>query len=131
MPILLRNATLATMVQGYGLIKEAALVIEGESIAFAGPQTDLPAVYANLPAQDLNGGLVTPALIDCHTHIVFGGDRAEEFEMRLNGASYEAVARAGGGILSTVRAPHELPRSRRFCPRLWPVPTRSSPRVPR
>ena len=104
MPILLRNATLATMVQGYGLIKEAALVIEGESIAFAGPQTDLPAVYANLPAQDLNGGLVTPALIDCHTHIVFGGDRAEEFEMRLNGASYEAVARAGGGILSTVRA---------------------------
>lgn len=104
MPILLRNATLATMLQGYGLIKEAALVIEGETIAFAGPQTDLPAAYANLPAQDLNGGLVTPALIDCHTHIVFGGDRAEEFEMRLNGASYEAVARAGGGILSTVRA---------------------------
>ena len=104
MPILLCNATLATMVQGYGLIKEAALVIEGETIAFAGPQTDLPAAYVNLPMQDLNGGLVTPALIDCHTHIVFGGDRAEEFEMRLNGASYEAVARAGGGILSTVRA---------------------------
>jgi imidazolonepropionase len=94
MPILFRNATLTTMVQGYGLIKEAALVIEGETIAFAGPQSDLPAAYANLPAQDLNGGLVTPALIDCHTHIVFAGDRAEEFEMRLNGASYEEVARA-------------------------------------
>ena len=104
MPILFRNATLATMVQGYGLTKDAALVIEGETIAFAGPQSDLPAAYANLPAQDLNGGLVTPALIDCHTHIVFAGDRAEEFEMRLNGATYEEVARAGGGILSTVRA---------------------------
>ncbi|MGV8987867.1 MAG: imidazolonepropionase [Cypionkella sp.] len=104
MPILLRNMTLATMVQGYGLIHDAALVIEGETIAFAGPQSDLPDTYANLPAQDLNGALITPALIDCHTHIVFGGDRAEEFEMRLNGASYEEVARAGGGILSTVRA---------------------------
>lgn len=104
MPILLRNATLATMVQGYGLIKDAALLIEGDTVTFAGPQTDLPGAYANLPAQDLSGALITPALIDCHTHIVFGGDRAEEFEMRLNGASYEDVARAGGGILSTVRA---------------------------
>ena len=104
MPILLTNATLATMVQGYGLIKGAAVVTEGEKIAFAGPQSDLPAAYANLQAQDLNGALITPALIDCHTHIVFAGDRAEEFEMRLNGATYEEVARAGGGILSTVRA---------------------------
>ncbi|MBI1171432.1 imidazolonepropionase [bacterium] len=104
MPILLRNATLATMAQGYGLIRNAALVTEGDRIAFAGPEADLPQVYAGLPARDMDGALVTPALIDCHTHIVFGGDRAKEFEMRLNGASYEEVARAGGGILSTVRA---------------------------
>ena len=104
MPILLTNATLATMVGGYGLIEGAAVVMDGEDIAFAGPVEDLPAAYKNFPAQDLAGRLVTPGLIDCHTHIVFAGDRAAEFEMRLNGASYEEVARAGGGILSTVRA---------------------------
>jgi imidazolonepropionase len=65
---------------------------------------DLPAHRAELPRHSVQGRLVTPALIDCHSHIVFGGDRAAEFEMRLNGASYEEVARAGGGILSTVTA---------------------------
>lgn len=104
MPILLTHATLATMVGGYGLIEEAAVVLEGEAVAFAGPMADLPEVWKNLAQQDLAGRLVTPALIDCHTHIVFAGDRAAEFEMRLNGASYAEVARAGGGILSTVRA---------------------------
>ena len=104
MPILLTNATLATMEQGYGLIPEAALVVEGEHIAFAGPRTDLPEAYESLVPQDLGGQLVTPGLLDCHSHIVYAGDRAVEFEMRLNGASYEEVARAGGGILSTVRA---------------------------
>jgi imidazolonepropionase len=104
MSILLNNATLATMVQGYGLVPKAAVVIEGDKIAFAGPMESLPAAYAHLPPQDMEGRLVTPALIDCHTHIVFAGDRANEFEMRLNGASYEEVARAGGGIVSTVRA---------------------------
>jgi imidazolonepropionase len=104
MPILLTNATLATMVQGYGLIEAAAIVLDCETIAFAGPLADLPEAYKSLVAHDLGSRLVTPALIDCHTHIVFAGDRAAEFEMRLNGASYEEVARAGGGILSTVRA---------------------------
>lgn len=104
MPILLTNATLATMVEGYGLIPEAALVVEGDSIAFAGPLADLPQAWKSLVPQDLGGALVTPGLIDCHTHIVYAGDRAVEFEMRLNGASYEEVARAGGGIVSTVRA---------------------------
>ncbi len=104
MPILLTNATLATMVQGYGLIEGAAVVVDGETIAYAGRLADLPNSYKSLTPQDLAGRLVTPALIDCHTHIVFAGDRAAEFEMRLNGASYEDVARAGGGILSTVRA---------------------------
>lgn len=104
MPILLTNATLATMTQGYGLIEGGALVVEGEVIAFAGQMSALPAAYAELAPQDMGGRLITPGLIDCHTHIVFAGDRAAEFELRLNGASYEQVARAGGGILSTVRA---------------------------
>ncbi len=104
MPILLTNATLATMVGGYGLTEGAALVLEGETIAFAGPLANLPQTWKSLPVQDLGGRLVTPALIDCHSHIVFAGDRAAEFEMRLNGASYEQIAREGGGILSTVRA---------------------------
>ncbi len=101
MSILLVNLTLATMADGYGLIPDGAVVIEGDRIAWVGPRAEL---HHDLPATDLGGRLVTPALIDCHSHIVFGGDRAAEFEMRLNGATYEDVARAGGGILSTVAA---------------------------
>jgi imidazolonepropionase len=104
MSLLLSNLTLATMTDGYGLIPDAALAIEGETVVWAGPRADIPGPYDDLPATDLDGRLVTPGLIDCHTHIVFAGDRAGEFEMRLNGASYEEVARAGGGILSTVTA---------------------------
>lgn len=88
------------MVDGYGL-GPTALVVEEGVITWVG--TDLPARFAPL-AQDLGGALVTPGLIDAHSHIVFGGNRAAEFELRLNGASYEEVARAGGGILSTVKA---------------------------
>ena len=102
--ILFINATLATMTEGYGLIAGGAVVIEDAQIAWVGPQTDLPAHYATLPAHDCAGKLITPGLIDCHTHIIFGGHRAAEFEARLNGASYEDIARAGGGILSTVTA---------------------------
>jgi len=102
MAMILTNATLATMTGGYGLIADGALVMDGGGILWAGPAADLP--RADLPVQDLGGRLVTPALIDCHTHLVFAGDRAQEFEMRLNGASYAEVARAGGGIASTVRA---------------------------
>jgi imidazolonepropionase len=103
--MILTNATLATMTGGYGLIADAALVMKHGDIVWAGPAADLPrADFADLPGQDLGGRLVTPALIDCHTHLVFAGHRAQEFEMRLNGASYAEVARAGGGILSTVRA---------------------------
>ena len=104
MAILLTDATLATMTDGYGLIPDAAAAMDGDQILWAGPMADLPEVYASLPSHSAQGRLVTPALIDCHSHIVFGGDRAAEFEMRLNGASYEEVARAGGGILSTVKA---------------------------
>ena len=106
---LLTNATLATMTQarggsGYGLIARGAVVIDGSQIAWVGPGSDLPARYATLTAHDCDGKLITPGLIDCHTHIIFGGHRAAEFEARLNGASYEDIARAGGGILSTVTA---------------------------
>jgi imidazolonepropionase len=100
------NAQIATMMpgQGYGLIPEGAIVVRDAQIEWVGPQRYLPARYADLVVEDLGGRLVTPGLIDCHTHLVHGGDRAREFEMRLNGASYEEIARSGGGILSTVAA---------------------------
>lgn len=100
--MILTNARVATMVGDYGLIDRAAVVIEGDRIAWVGPEDSLPASAG--PRHDLGGRLVTPGLIDCHTHVVFGGHRAGEFEMRLNGASYEDIARAGGGIVSTVMA---------------------------
>ena len=103
MTVILENLRLATMQKGgapYGMIERGAVAIEGGCIAWAGPATEAPAGTRH----DMGGRLVTPALIDCHTHVVFGGNRAKEFEMRLNGASYEEVARAGGGIVSTVTA---------------------------
>jgi len=105
--LLLTDLRAATMLQGgaaYGLIEEAAIAIEGGTIRWAGAARDLPGDLANWPARGMGGRLVTPALIDCHTHIVHGGNRAREFEMRLEGASYEEIARAGGGIVSTVSA---------------------------
>lgn len=91
----------------YGLLDAAAIAITPDGILWTGPESDIPAAVAHYPRHDLGGRLVTPALIDCHTHLVHGGNRANEFEMRLNGASYEEVAKAGGGIISTVRATHE------------------------
>lgn len=99
MAILLTNAITATMVDGYGLT-DHAILLDGDKIAWTGPRGDAP----DAPEYNCGGRLITPGLIDCHTHIVFGGNRAAEFELRLNGASYEDVARAGGGILSTVTA---------------------------
>ncbi len=97
-------ATLATGGDPYGLIDDAAITAENGLITWVGEAARLPARYADWPRTDLGGALVTPALIDCHTHLVFGGDRAREFAMRLGGASYEEIARAGGGIASTVAA---------------------------
>ncbi|MEM7500146.1 MAG: imidazolonepropionase [Pseudomonadota bacterium] len=88
----------------YGLMPDAALVLDGAGIAWAGAAADLPAEHRGLEAETLRGRLVTPALIDCHTHIVHAGSRAAEFEQRLEGASYAEIAAAGGGILSTVTA---------------------------
>lgn len=104
MTILLTGLTVATMTGGYGLIRDAAVAVSGAHIVWVGALTDLPAGLHGAERHDLGGRLVTPGLIDCHTHIVFGGHRAGEFEMRLQGASYEEIARAGGGILSTVTA---------------------------
>ena len=101
---ILGNATIARMDAesgGYGLMEQAAITLDGDRIAAIGPMSALP---PGADFTDLGGRLVTPGLIDCHTHVIFGGDRAREFEMRLEGASYEDIARAGGGILSTVRA---------------------------
>ncbi|OIQ32632.1 MAG: imidazolonepropionase [Roseobacter sp. MedPE-SWchi] len=100
----LRVATLADTSSPYGLIEAAAIAVIAGQIDWVGPQVELPARYAGLKQTPLGNRLVTPAPIDCHTHIVHGGNRASEFELRLNGASYEEVARAGGGIVSTVTA---------------------------
>lgn len=100
----LRAATLADGANPYGLIDTAAIAVVGGRIAWVGPQDVLPTAFAGLKQTSLENRLVTPALVDCHTHVVHGGNRATEFELRLNGASYEEVARAGGGIVSTVSA---------------------------
>jgi imidazolonepropionase len=86
----------------FGLISGGAIALEGQKIAWVGPTNDLPYRYRTGEIVDLEGRLMTPALIDCHSHIVFGGNRAAEFEQRLNGTTYEEIAKAGGGIVSTV-----------------------------
>ena len=90
----------------YGAVEHAALGIEDGRIAWLGPLGELPGPAGSLAkqVQNLDGRWITPGLIDCHTHLVYGGDRAREFELRLQGASYEEIARAGGGIRSTVTA---------------------------
>jgi imidazolonepropionase len=109
--LLLAGLTLAASKgREFEIVTDAALALDGARIAWAGPRAALPALYRGATTRDLGGRVVTPGLIDCHTHIVFGGNRAREFDMRLNGASYEEIARAGGGILASVRdtrAAHE------------------------
>ncbi|MEJ8836403.1 imidazolonepropionase [Ramlibacter sp. AN1133] len=103
------NARVATQAAGagapYGLIEDGAVAVEDGRIAWVGARRDLPLALDDAAVEhDAQGGLLTPGLIDCHTHLVYAGDRAAEFEARLNGASYEEIARAGGGIVATVRA---------------------------
>jgi imidazolonepropionase len=102
----LRIATLENTGAPYGLIENGSIGIEDERIAWVGQ--DVPGDWNGVEHQDFGGRLATPALIDCHTHLVFGGNRAREFEMRLEGASYEEIARAGGGIVSSVKATNGL-----------------------
>ena len=122
---LLRNARLATCAggdgTGLGLVDEGAVACRDGRIVFAGAQSDLPPGIEATNVVDCGGRLVTPGLIDCHTHLVHAGTRAAEFKMRLEGASYEAIARSGGGILSTVaatRAASEADLLRQSMPRL-------------
>lgn len=113
MPLLLRNiGQLATCPgdrapQDAGLIDRAALLVDGDRVAWAGPEASLPELPDGLESMDCEGRLVIPGLIDCHTHLAFGGWRDDEFEQRLEGRSYQQIAAAGGGIGRTVRATRE------------------------
>jgi imidazolonepropionase len=99
--MLLTHLNAATMRGGYGLIADAAVHITDGRIAWVGPRGEAPADSQTI---DCCGLLATPGLVDCHTHLVYGGNRAHEFEQRLSGVSYAEIARAGGGIAATVRA---------------------------
>jgi imidazolonepropionase len=101
------GAHLATMADGagaYGVVEDGAIAVAGGRIAWVGPRASLPADHRAGTIHDCAGRWITPGLIDCHTHLVHAGSRADEFERRLNGASYAEIAAAGGGIRSTVRA---------------------------
>jgi imidazolonepropionase len=99
------DARLATMAgPGLGVVERGAVAAKDGRIAFVGAMADLPAGWDAAQRVPLDGRWITPGLIDCHTHLVYAGDRAHEFELRLAGASYEEIARAGGGIVSTVQA---------------------------
>ena len=109
MPVLQNISQLATCPPGKtqqdaGLVRNAALAWNGEEITWTGPHQDLPDQFRSEPVTDCGGRLVVPGLVDCHTHLCFGGWRGDEFEMRLRGASYLEIARSGGGISSTVAA---------------------------
>ncbi len=102
-----RNARIATLDpsrDGLGIIEGGTIAAKDGRIVFVGPESELPSsLIDQAETVDCKGRWITPSLIDCHTHLVFGGNRAMEFEMRLNGASYEEIAKAGGGIVSSVR----------------------------
>ncbi|MDO1583567.1 imidazolonepropionase [Rhizobium oryzicola] len=106
-----RNVRLATLAEGSGLgiVDDGALLAKDGRIAYAGPASGLPAdLPSNIEINDGHGRWLLPSFIDCHTHLVYGGNRAMEFEMRLAGATYEEIARAGGGIVSSVKATNAL-----------------------
>ncbi|MEI2298379.1 imidazolonepropionase [Ensifer sp. MJa1] len=105
----LRLATLSEGTEGLGLVENAAVAVVDGRIAYAGPERELPTdLSRSMEAFDGKQRVMTPALIDCHTHLVHGGNRAREFQMRLEGATYEEIARAGGGIVSSVKATNAL-----------------------
>ena len=101
-----QHARIATLAPGrpWGWIDDGALLVQGDTLRWVGPMAELPAGLQDAEVHELGGALVTPGLVDAHTHLVYGGDRAAEFELRLQGASYEDIARAGGGIAATVAA---------------------------
>ena len=93
---------------------DTCVVVQGGTVQWVGPHGAWPAAWNALPRIDARGALATPGLVDCHTHLVYGGQRANEFAMRLAGATYEEVARAGGGIVSSVRATREASEDELF-----------------
>ena len=125
MKTLWRHAHLVTLAEsgvtlagsGYGEIERGALLTQDDRIVWVGADGALPPDLQVDVEHDLEGALVTPGLVDCHTHLVYGGDRAREFEQRLQGASYEQIARAGGGIRSTVAATRAASDERLFAGR--------------
>src|SRR5580692_2830007 len=99
-----RLATLSPQREGLGVVADGLIAAKDGIIVYAGPSAEAPAGLDAAERTDCAGRWITPGLIDCHTHLVYGGNRAHEFEQRLAGASYEEIARAGGGIVSTVKA---------------------------
>src|SRR5690554_3638576 len=101
-----KNLTLAPNANPSEFSHNACIVAQGNKVSWLGPESELPAEIRNAATEvhDLKGAWVTPGLVDCHTHLVFGANRADEFAMRLDGASYEEISRRGGGIMSSVRA---------------------------
>jgi len=107
---LIRNAKLVPMTDSQDdidIINNGAIAIDGDLIVWSGLEKDIPDEYKKYNEYNAKGKLVTPGLIDCHTHLVFGGNRSQEFNMRLNGKSYQEIAKAGGGIASTMKATRE------------------------
>ncbi|KZN48240.1 imidazolonepropionase [Pseudoalteromonas luteoviolacea NCIMB 1942] len=117
--LVITNANIATMdaqIEGaYGVIENGAVMIEGDTIVWLGKESDLPEFDAlSTPVISAKGAWLTPGLIDCHTHILFAGSRAEEFEKRLNGVSYQEIAEQGGGIATTVKATRQASKEMLF-----------------
>src|SRR6476469_3447011 len=109
-----RNARLATLAPGQpglGVVEDGIIACRDGLISYVGPAADAPAALDARERVDCRGRWITPGLIDCHTHLVYAGDRSAEFEQRLNGMTYEEIARQGGGIASTVRATRTASRS--------------------
>ena len=124
-----RLATCAANAPGLGVVERGAVAAVDGRIVFAGAEADLPAALRRGRVVDCEGRWITPALIDCHTHLVHAGNRAREFELRLEGASYEEIARAGGGIAATVvatRAASEDELVRQSLPRPISRPSQKS-----
>jgi imidazolonepropionase len=95
-------------------IKDATVVFDADEIKWVGPHAQLPSEYAGIAQEDFSGKTLLPELVDCHTHLIFGGDRSKEYSMRLNGADYQDIAKAGGGILSTMNATNDASEEELF-----------------